>query len=170
MFRPWFLRPWFRTARPDDWLGRLMDGFAFVVLTVVVLVCLLGRLPTSWIVAVDGHGILLRVVLLLVVVPLWGWARAVVHALHPRTPYLLGRTLTVITHGERLRVRARDIVAIHVEQRSPEQREVLIVELFNGTQHDVCPTDWRGAGQLFRRLNRLSGAGLRNPTASMPGF
>lgn len=147
-----------------------MDTVAFATLALILLVTLLGRLPGSWVVAVDGHAFLLRVVLLMVLVPLWGWLRAMIHALHPRTPYLLGRTLTIVEHGERVRRRARDIVAIYVELRLPERREVLVVEFVDGSQHDVCPVDWRGAGQLYRRLARLSGTRPMAPTASMPGF
>ncbi|MCA9688579.1 MAG: hypothetical protein KC636_03170, partial [Myxococcales bacterium] len=151
------LRPYFRTARPDDWAARLTDLVAFLLLAPIVIICLLVRLPVAWVELVGGFPMIVRVALLLLCLYAWDYCRAIVHALLPQTPYLLGRTLYLREPGRRVRVRARDIVDIQVELRTPGMREVIVLELRDGSLRDLCPTDWPGAGRLFVRLARLAG-------------
>ena len=51
-------------------------------------------------------------------------------------------------------MRVDEISRIHVEVRPPPVHQVFVVELTDGTMHDVCPTDWPGAGRLYAKLER----------------
>ena len=85
---------------------------------------------------------------------------AYVHALRvllPRTPYLFGRTLTIRARGRRVPLPVREIQAIHVETRPPDERETFVVEMRSGEHHDLCPVHWQGAGRLYRRIARARG-------------
>ncbi|MGB1276973.1 MAG: hypothetical protein ACPG77_14610 [Nannocystaceae bacterium] len=166
------LRPWFRTARADDWSGRLAGFWAIAILIPALLVALLVRLPDVWVAAAGGYRIVVRLVLFAAVWWLWGWMRAIVFAMLPATPYLIWRTLAVRELGRRIRVPVRTIMGIDVEARPPDEREVMVVELEDGRRLDVCPLHWKGAGKLYIRLMRISGHRRRrtqNPFLSGPG-
>lgn len=143
-----------RTARPEDWTGKLTDmlvGLVFLSLSIAVL---LARLPERWVALARGEAWAVRGALLLLM--LWGmmWLGNIVRVVLPRAPYLFGRTLTVRHDGERIRLPVREIAAVHVEPRPPDERDTFVVELRDGTTYDLCPIAWQGAGRLYARLAR----------------
>jgi hypothetical protein len=143
-----------RTACPDDWSGRLTDLAVGVAALLLVPVVLLVRLPAAWIELAGGHSWPFRVVLALAVIWAFVWLDNLVRVLLPRTPYLIGRTLTVRARGRRVPLKVREIVAIHVETRPPDGRETFVVEMRSGEHHDLCPVAWSGAGRMYRRMAR----------------
>lgn len=143
-----------RTARPDDWSGRLLDLAVGLAALVVALVVLLVRLPDSWIALAGGRGWPIRVILALAVAWAFMWIDNLLRVLLPRTPYLIGRTLTVRARGRRVPLKVREIHAIHVETRPPDGRETFVIEMRSGQHHDLCPVAWNGAGRLYRRMAR----------------
>lgn len=148
-----------RTARPDDWTGKLTDLAVTVVAVLVVIVILLVRLPEAWVTLAAGRGWIVRLVLALLAAWLFMWLDNALRVLLPRTPYLLGRTLTIRARGRRVGLRVRDIRAIHVETRPPDERETFVVEMTSGEHHDLCPVHWNGAGRMYRRIARAQGLG-----------
>ena len=148
-----------RTARPDDWTGKLTDLAVTVVALLVVIVILLVRLPEAWVELAAGRGWIVRLVLALLAAWLFMWMDNALRVLLPRTPYLLGRTLTIRARGRRVGLRVRDIRAIHVETRPPDERETFVVEMKSGEHHDLCPVHWNGAGRMYRRIARAQGLG-----------
>ncbi len=166
------LRPWFRTARADDWPGRLAGFGAIAILIPSLITALLVRLPDVWVTAAGGYRIVVRLVLFAGVWWIWGWLRAIVFAMLPSTPYLMFHTLAVRERGKRIRVPVRSIMGIDVETRAPDEREVMVVELQDGRRLDVCPLHWKGAGELYIRLMRIGGHRRRktpSPFISEPG-
>jgi len=143
-----------RTARPDDWGGRLTDLAVGLAALVVLIVLLLVRLPEPWVARADGHTWAIRGLLVLVAAWLFMWIDNLLRVLLPRTPYLIGRTLTVRARGRRVPLRVREIRAIHVETRPPDGRETFVVEMRSGEHHDLCPVAWSGAGRMYRRMAR----------------
>jgi hypothetical protein len=136
-----------RTARPDDWSGKLTDLAVTLVALLTVIIVLLVRLPESWVALAAGRGWLVRM-------RSWpcsrggcscGWT-TLLRVLLPRTPYLFGRTLTIRARGRRVPLPVREIQAIHVETRPPDEHETFVVELRSGEHHDLCPVHWQGAG------------------------
>ncbi|MEZ4454307.1 MAG: hypothetical protein R3B09_32945 [Nannocystaceae bacterium] len=150
-------RPWLRSARPDDWAGKTVEAAATLALVIVILAALLANLPDRWVALAGGYEEPVRLASLLVVLYLWGWARALAIAALPRAPILFFGRLSFRSRGRRYRVRARDVAAIAVEARDPDDQEVFVVELRDGSLHDLCPVRWRGAGRLYRRLARYVG-------------
>jgi hypothetical protein len=143
-----------RTARPDDWTGKLTDLAVTVFALLVVIVVLLARLPESWVALAGGRGFIVRIVLALLAAWLFMWLDNALRVLLPRTPYLFGRTLTIRARGRRVPLKVRDIRAIHVETRPPDERETFVVEMMTGEHHDLCPVHWNGAGRMYRRIAR----------------
>ena len=141
-----------RTARPDDWTGKLTDLAVTVVGLLVVLIVLLVRLPESWVALAAGRGWIVRLLLALICAWLFMWLDNALRALLPRTPYLIGRTLTIRARGRRVPLPVREIRTIHVETRPPDGRETFVVEMKSGEHHDLCPVYWNGAGRMYRRL------------------
>ncbi|MBK8266213.1 MAG: hypothetical protein IPK80_33410 [Nannocystis sp.] len=150
-------RPFLRVARPGDWTGLLAELVLFGLLVLFVLIALLTRLPTSWVELVGGYPEPVRLLLLLIALYAWGWARALIIAALPGAPVLVFRRLIFRSRGRRHVLRPRDIAKIEVEGRLPDDREVFVVELRDGSRHDLCPVAWRGAGRLYARLARLVG-------------
>ena len=143
-----------RTARPDNWSGRLTDLAVTVVALVLVPVVLLARLPEAWIELAGGYSWPIRVALALGLAWLFMWVDNMLRVLLPRTPYLIGHTLTVRARGHRVPLNVREIRAIHVETRPPDGRETFVVEMRSGEHHDLCPVAWNGAGRMYRRMAR----------------
>lgn len=143
-----------RTARPDDWSGRLTDLAVGLAALIVLIVLLLVRLPALWIDLAGGHAWVIRGLLLLIAAWAFMWIDNLLRVLLPRTPYLIGRTLTVRARGRRVPLRVREILAIHVETRPPDGRETFVVEMRSGEHHDLCPVAWNGAGRMYRRMAR----------------
>lgn len=146
-----------RTARPDDWTGKLTDLAVTLVALLTVIIVLLVRLPESWVALAAGRGWLVRVLLALLAWWLFMWLDNLLRVLLPRTPYLFGRTLTIRARGRRVPLPVREIQAIHVETRPPDERETFVVELRSGEHHDLCPVHWQGAGRMYRRIARAQG-------------
>ena len=149
------LRPIIRVARPADWTGSVAHMATIVVTLLLFIPIALARLPQGWVSLVDGHAIVLRVVLALLVVWLMTWVRAWVFARLPGAPYLAWRTLVFRERGARLRVPVSKVVDVFVELRPPETTQVFVVELSDGTTHELCPTHWSGAGRLYRALDKI---------------
>ena len=143
-----------RTARPDDWTGKLTDLAVTLVALLVVIIVLLVRLPDGWVALAGGRGWMVRLVLALIASWIFVWLNNAVRAMLPRTPYLIGRTLTIRARGRRVGLPVRDIKAIHVETRPPDGRETFVVEMTSGEHHDLCPVHWDGAARIYRRLAR----------------
>ncbi len=141
-----------RTARPDDWTGKLTDLAVTVVALLVVIVVLLVRLPDLWVALAGGRGWVVRLVLALLCAWLFVWLDNALRVLLPRTPYLIGRTLTIRAHGRRVHLPVRQVKTIHVETRPPDGRETFVVEMQSGEHHDLCPVHWNGAARIYRRL------------------
>lgn len=147
-------RPWFRTARPDDWTGKAVRLVMLVVLVIGLLIALLVRLPTAWLAISFGYEEPLRLLLVLVALYLWRWFRDIAIATLPRAPVLVAGYLSFRSGGQRRRLRARDVIEIEVVAMPPDDREVFVIELKSGEVHTLCPVAWRGAGRLYRRLRR----------------
>lgn len=147
-------RPWLRTARPDDWAGLTVEVVAALALVILILSALLANLPDRWVALAGGYEEPVRLAVFLVALYLWGWARALAIAALPHAPALIFGRLSLRSHGKRLRIRARQIARIAVEARDPDDVEVFVLELRDGSIHDLCPVGWRGAGRLYRRLAR----------------
>jgi hypothetical protein len=150
-----------RTARPEDWTGKLSDLLVFVVFLSAAIAVLLARLPEAWISLAQGQAWIVRGLLLLLLFWLNLWFGNIVRTFLPRAPYLFGHTLTVRARGRRIRVPVRDIAAIHVEARPPDERDTFVVELRNGTTLELCPIAWQGAARLYARLARALGPAAR---------
>ncbi|MEZ4381572.1 MAG: hypothetical protein R3A79_09500 [Nannocystaceae bacterium] len=125
-----------------------------IVLLIFLLVALLAVLPEAWLELSFGYEEPIRLVLLLVAVYLWRWARAFAIAALPRSATLIFGYLSFRSGGQRRRLRAREVVGIDVVARPPDDRELFVIELRDGTRHDLCPVAWEGAGRLYRRLRR----------------
>jgi hypothetical protein len=148
------LRPWLKVARPDDWTGTVARLGAGLVTLILLLAALLGALPRGWIQLAGGNQWLVRGILVLFVAWSMGWARAILYALLPRAPVLLGKRLTIPLRGERIAVPVARIAALHVERRVDPLQEVFVIEMGDGTEYDVCPVHWEGAQRLYRALDR----------------
>lgn len=146
-----------RTARPEDWTGKLSDMAVGLVFLSASIAVLLARLPDPWIALAQGHTWIVRGALLALLLWLNLWFGNIVRTFLPRAPYLFGRTLTVRVRGRRVRVPVREIAAIHVEARPPDDRDTFVVELRDGSSLDLCPIAWQGAGRLYARLARALG-------------
>jgi hypothetical protein len=141
-------------ARPDDWTGKVAWLATTVVLVMLLIAALLARLPGAWVSLVGGYSEIVRGVLILVVFYLVGWLRAIVYSRLPAAAYLLGRWLVVRVRGKAFRVPVVMILEIHVELRPLPAGETFVVELKDGTCHDMCPTHWQGAARLYAALAR----------------
>jgi hypothetical protein len=148
------LRPIIRVARPADWTGTVAH-WSTILLTIVLFVPVaLARLPHGWVALVGGYGIVVRAILVLVVLWLMGWVRAWVFARLPAAPYLAWRTLVFRDRGSRRAIPVAKVVDVFVELRPPETTQVFMLELSDGTTHELCPVDWPGAGRLYAALHR----------------
>lgn len=149
------LRPIIRVARPADWTGSLAHVATVLVTLLLFVPIALARLPRGWVALVDGHGIVVRIVLALLVVWLMTWVRAWVFARLPDAPYLVWRTLVFRERGTRVQVPVEKVVDVSVELRPPETTQVFVIELSDGTTHELCPTHWSGAGRLYAALDKI---------------
>ena len=154
-----------RAARPEDWSGHLTDFAVGLVFVSAAIAVLLARLPEGWIALAGGRAWLLRLALIGLLFWAIQWLGNLARVFLPRAPYLFGHTLTVRGRGRRVRLPVREIAAIHVEARTPGDRDTFVVELRDGSTHDVCPIAWQGAARLYARLAR---ALARRPEALTP--
>ena len=141
-------------ARPDDWAGRAAAAGTGLVGLVLLLASLLARLPEPWIAAAGGRALLVRAVLVLGSLWVTVWVRALIYSRLPAAPYLVGRRLALPTWGLPRHVRTDEVTAVSVALRPDPMGEVLTVTLRDGTQHDLCPMRWPGAGELYHALVR----------------
>lgn len=148
------LGPPIHSARPLDWTGALVVLASWVLVLNCAIVVLLVRLPASWVELAAGSVELARVLLGCTVVLVVAWIRPFVVARLPRAASLFGRTLSFRSGGRRRRVKVAEITRAELEVRPPPAFEVIVVELADGTAHEVCPIDWPGAARLFRALGR----------------
>lgn len=140
-------------ARPRDWTGALAR-FAVVAMGVLLgIVVLLVRLPERWVEAAFGAPVLVRLIAFVILLWALRWVAAVVYARLPRAASLF-RRLSFRERGRRRRVRIEEIARVHVELRPPPVHQIFVVELRDGSSHDLCPTDWPGAGRLYAKLDR----------------
>lgn len=140
-------------ARPSDWTGTLAEVTIFVVGALMLLPIALVRIPPRWVALAMGESLLVRLVMLTAGLWLLNWARALLLARLPLAPYLVWNTLVFADRGERRRVKVPQVQEVYVELQAGLS-QVLMVELSNGTHHELCPIDWPGAGRLYRALSR----------------
>lgn len=148
------LGPPIRVARPDDWTGGLARAASWLVALLAIVTVLLVRLPGAWVRWAWGSQELVRLLLVVAVLWLLGWIRPFIYAQLPRAAVLFGRTLRLGERGKHHRVPVAQLHHVDVELRAPPVFEVLVVELADGTTHEVCPLDWDGAGSLYAALAR----------------
>ena len=148
------LRPFLHVVRTSDWTGRLAEATIFVMGALALLPTLLVRLPPHWLRLVLGHGAVIRVAMLLAGLWILAWVRAWLLARLPLAPYLVWNTLVFPDRGQQRRVKVADIADVYVELRPTGLVQVFMVELHDGTHHELCPVAWPGAGRLFRILTR----------------
>jgi hypothetical protein len=146
------LGPPIRVARPSDWSGSLARGASWVLAALGLVTVLLVRLPASWVALAWGISEIVRLVLMLLVLWVIGWIRPFVYARLPRAARLFGQTLKLGERGRRRKVPVSEVRHVDVELRPPPIYEVLVVELADGTTHEVCPLEWEGAGALYAEL------------------
>lgn len=143
-----------RTARPGTAASKLADLAVWIAFLSGAIAVLLARLPTRWVALAGDRPWAVRAAMLLLLMWLFMWIGNLVQALLARAPYLLGRTLTLRERGRSVRLPVREIAAIHVEARPPGSRDTFVVEMKDGTTHDLCPVHWRGAGRMYARMVR----------------
>jgi hypothetical protein len=146
--------PWLEVARPRDWTGALARLALVVVGVMLGILVLLVRLPAVWVELALGRPELVRLALALVAVWILRWLRVLVHARLPTSVTLAFGRLSFRERGRRRRVSVEEISGIHVELRPPPVHQAFVIELTDGTLHDLCPTDWPGAGRLYAKLER----------------
>lgn len=147
-------RPFLHVVRPSDWTGKLAETTIFIAGTLVLFPVLLVRLPPAWLDLVSGQGWVLRAGMLFVGLWLLRWMRAWLLARLPLAPYLVWNTLVFPDRGQQRRIKVADIADLYLELRPTGQTQVFMVEVHDGTHHELCPVDWLGAGHLFRLLTR----------------
>jgi hypothetical protein len=150
-------RPPLKVALPRDWLGTLARSGIVIVSGLLLIGVLLGTIPKPWVEWVGGFPELIRLAGGLLVLWVMSWVAALVYSRHPRAPFLLGKTLRIYERSERRRIDVAEIADIHVELRPPPMVEAFVVELRDGSIHELCPVRWRGAGQLYVALARRLG-------------
>ncbi|MGH1341209.1 MAG: hypothetical protein ACRBN8_06645 [Nannocystales bacterium] len=148
------LRPFLHVVRPSDWTGKLAEATIFIAGTLVLFPVLLVRLPPRWLAVAYGQGWALRAGMLLVGLWLLQWMRAWLLARLPLAPYLVWNTLVFPDRGQQRRIKVADIADLYLELRPTGQTQVFMVQVHDGTHHELCPADWPGAGDLFRLLTR----------------
>ncbi len=146
------LRPLIKVARPADWTGRFAFLATWVGTLALVLPMFLIRLPRAWVIWAGGYPIVVRLVLAVLVLWVMSWVRAWIYAGIPAAPYLVGRTLVFADRGHQRRVKLDQVVDVFVELRPPGLTQVFMVELNDGSSHELCPVDWPGAGRLYVSL------------------
>lgn len=148
------VRPFLHVVRPSDWTGKLAEATIFVAGTLALLPIALVRLPPRWLEVVHGHGWILRLGMLVLGLWLLSWMRAWLLARLPLAPYLVWNTLVFPDRGQQRRIKVDDIADLYVELRPTGLTQVFMVQLHDGTHHELCPVDWPGAGRMFRILTR----------------
>ena len=142
------------TAWPNDWTGWLARVGWWVLLVLGFVTVLLVRLPERWVALALGQPLVVRVVIGFLA---WSVARAIrpwVIARLPRAASLFRGTLAVSPRGPRRRIPLSEIAHVDVERRPPPVDEALVVELKDGTTHEVCPIAWDGGARLYEALAR----------------
>lgn len=150
-----------RVARPDDWTGtlsRVAVGTAFVLLAIVIA---LVRMPPTWLAFARGHGLAIRLALLVVALLVFAGARALLIARLPRAAFLFGRRVRFHDGTRRVALHIDEIASVHVEQRPPPVHEAFVLVQRDGGEHDLCPTHWWGAPRLYRSLTHRVGTASR---------
>jgi hypothetical protein len=140
-------------VRPRDWTGALARLAVVAMGLMLGVPVLLVRLPPRWVELAFGAPELVRLIAFVVLLWLLRWVAALIYARLPRAVSLF-RRLSFPGRRHRRRVRIDEIAAVHVELRPPPVHQVFVVDLRDGTTHDLCPTDWPGAGRLYAKLAR----------------
>ncbi len=147
-------RPFLHVVRPTDWTGKLAEATIGVMGGLALLPVVLVRLPPPWLQVVYGQGWVIRIGMLVGGLWILMWIRAWLLARLPLAPYLVWNTLVFPDRGQQRRVKVADIADLYVELRPTGLVQVFMVELHDGTHHELCPVAWPGAGRLFRILTR----------------
>jgi len=141
-------------ARPDDWTGALARLGAWVVLALGFVTALLVRLPEAWVEAALGFPAIPRVLIgLFVWIVVWR-LRPWVDARLPRAAFLFRRNVKLSSRGVRAHVQLAEIRYVDLERRPPPVGEAIVVELHDGSTHEVCPLAWDGAAALYEAIAR----------------
>ncbi len=141
-------------AWPDDWTGWVARVGWWVLLVLGLVTVLLVRLPERWVALALDKPLIVRVAIGFVA---WTIVRAIrpwVIARLPRAASLFRGTLAMSPRGARRRIPLPEIAHVDVERRPPPVDEAIVVELKDGTVHEVCPLAWDGAGRLYEALAR----------------
>lgn len=158
------LKPPIRVARPADWTGALALTGVWLSFLIVALVLLLVRLPSDW-VEPFGHSLVLRGSLVLFAALVLRGIGTIVYTRLPAAAFLSGRTVTYRERGKRRRVALSEIARVVVELRPPPDGEVFVLELQDGSEHELCPVRWPGAGRLYAAIARRVAPRVRHADA-----
>lgn len=141
-------------AWPDDFTGGLVRLGWWVVLALGLVTVLLVRLPEPWVAAAFDNAVVVRVALGVVAWMIARTLRPFVICRLPHAAWLFRSTLAVSPRGARRRIPMDEIVHVDVERRPLPVDEVIVVELRDGSSHEVCPLAWDGAARLYEALAR----------------
>jgi hypothetical protein len=147
------LRPPIRVARPADWTGMLAFAGVWLSFAIVALVLLLVRMPSEWVDPLP-HPLVLRGGLVLFAVVVLRGIGTIVYTRLPAAAFSSGRTVAFRERGRRRQVHLRDISGVVVDSRPPPDGEVFVLQMQDGTEHDLCPVRWPGAGRLYASVAR----------------
>lgn len=115
---------------------------------------LLAKIPASWSTALGSHWVV-RVLLLAVVIRVVIGLQAFAFSRLPDVPSMFANSLSLVVRGRRRVVRLADVDDIFVELRPAPDYQAFVVELSDGSRHDLCPVGWSGAPNLFRAIDRV---------------
>ncbi len=147
-------RPGIRVARPADWTGELVRFGAWIVAALGIVTALLVRLPQPWVDAAGGFPELVRAALATGVLFAVALAEPWIVGRLPSAPAWIGGRLWIPSPLGRLRVPLADIAHVDIEQRPQPLFEVVVVELRDGSLHELCPLAWDGAAGMYAALSR----------------
>jgi hypothetical protein len=131
----------------------LAFGGVWLLFAIIALVLLLVRMPAAWVEPLP-HPLVLRGALVLVAMLALRGVGALVYTRLPSAAFLSGRTVAFRERGHRRRVHLRDVAGVVVDLRPPPDGEVFVLQLHDGTEHDLCPVRWPGAGRLYAAIAR----------------
>jgi hypothetical protein len=125
----------------------------WLLFAIAALVILLVRMPAAWVDPLP-HPMVLRGALVAFAMLVLRGVGTIVYTRLPAASFLSGRTVAFRERGHRRKVHLRDISGVVVDLRAPPDGEVFVLQLHDGTEHDLCPVRWPGAGRLYAAIAR----------------